>query len=58
MRVKWTERAGIIIESDARPKFQVFLQFVKARARLVINEFAEDLCASTRRSEKEERVQA
>ena len=52
MRVKWTERAGMIIESDARPKFQDFLQFVKARARLVNNEFAEDLCASTIRSKE------
>ena len=53
MRVKWTERAGTIIESDSRPKFQDFLQFVKARARLVNNEFAEDLCAiSTKSKEK------
>ena len=52
MRVKWTESAGMIIESDARPKFQDFLQFVKARARLVNNEFAEDLCASTTRSKE------
>ena len=52
MRVKLTERAGIIIESDARPKFQDFLQFVKARAKLVNNEFAEDLCAGTTNSKK------
>ena len=52
MRVKWTERIGIIIESDARPKFQDFLQFVKARARLVNNELAEDLCASATKSKK------
>ena len=43
MRVKWTERAGEIIEGGSRPKFLHFLQFVKRRATLVNNEFGEDL---------------
>jgi hypothetical protein len=43
MRIKWTEHAGAIIEHGSRPKFQDFLQFVKGRARLVNNEFAEDI---------------
>ena len=43
MRVKWTERAGTIIESGSRPNFEDFLKFVKGRARLVNNEFAEVL---------------
>ena len=43
MRVKWTERAGEIIEGGSRPKFLHFLQFVKRRAMLVNNEFGEDL---------------
>ena len=47
MRVKWTERAGTIIESDSRPNFEDFLKFVKGRARLVNNEFAEDLSVNT-----------
>jgi hypothetical protein len=46
MRVKWTERAGTIIESGSRPNFEDFLKFVKGRARLVNNEFAEDLSSS------------
>jgi hypothetical protein len=44
--VKWTERAGTIIESGSRPTFEDFLKFVKGRARLV-NEFAEDLSVNT-----------
>ena len=47
MRVKWTERAGTIIESGSRPNFEDFLKFVKRRARLVNNEFAEDLSVNT-----------
>ena len=43
MRVKWTERAGEIIEGGSRPKFLHFLQFVKRQATLVNNEFGEDL---------------
>ena len=35
------------IEHGSRAKFQDFLQFVKGRARLVNNEFAEDICANT-----------
>ena len=43
MRVKWTKRAGEIIECGSRPKFLHFLQFVKRRATLVNNELGEDL---------------
>ena len=54
MRVKWTERAGEIIEGGSRPKFLHFLQFVKRRATLVNNEFGEDLV--TFLSDKEDLV--
>ena len=43
MRIKWMEKAGEIIESGSRPKFQDFLEFVKRRAALVNNEFGEDI---------------
>ena len=39
MRGKWTEHAGRIITAEERPRFSVFLQFVKDRENLVNNEF-------------------
>ena len=53
IRVKWTECAGRIIESGQRPRFVDFLQFLKQRARLVNNEFGEDLnCSPSKDKEK------
>lgn len=46
MRIKWTKCAGRIIETGNRPRFVDFLQFVKGRAKLVNNEFGEDLNSS------------
>ena len=37
LRSKWTERAGIILESGCRPRFSDFVSFVKQRAKLVDN---------------------
>ena len=52
MRGKWAECAGRIIESGRRPKFTDFLKFVKDRAKLVNNEFGEDLVLSSSREKK------
>ena len=52
MRGKWAECAGRIIESGRRPKFSDFLKFVKDRAKLVNNEFGEDLVLSSSREKK------
>lgn len=52
MRAKWAECAGRIIEAGERPKFEDFLKLVKARAKLVNNEFGEDLAASSSREKK------
>ena len=47
LRARWTERAGNIIESGCRPKFEDFLKFIKERANLVNNEFGRDMNVST-----------
>ncbi|XP_048586408.1 uncharacterized protein LOC116604491 [Nematostella vectensis] len=53
MKGKWTERAGRIIESGSRPNFSDFLKFIKERAKLVNNEFGDDLVsASSQRGKK------
>ena len=52
MRGKWAECAGRIIESGRRPKFSDFLKFVKDRAKLVNNEFGEDLVLNSSREKK------
>lgn len=52
MRGKWAKRAGRIIEAGERPKFIDFLKFVNDRARLVNNEFGEDLVSSSSRKKK------
>ena len=52
MRGKWAECAGRIIESGRRPKFSDFLKFVKDRAKLVNNEFGEDLVLNFSREKK------
>ena len=46
LRSRWTEVAGKIIESGKRPRFADFLSFVKERAKLINNEFGEDLTAT------------
>ena len=43
VRAKWTECAGKIIDSGRRPKFQDFARFIKERAKLVDNEFGQDM---------------
>ena len=43
LRAKWTECAGKIIDSGRRPKFQDFARFIKERAKLVDNEFGQDM---------------
>ena len=43
LRAKWTEGAGKIIDSGRRPKFQDFARFIKERAKLVDNEFGQDM---------------
>ena len=44
LRAKWTECAGkIMIDSGRRPKFQDFARFIKERAKLVDNEFGQDM---------------
>ncbi|XP_046862829.1 uncharacterized protein LOC124456428 [Xenia sp. Carnegie-2017] len=57
MRVRWTECAGSIIESGSRPKFKDFLLFVKKRAKLVNNEFGEDLCSGVVRKDGGKRLE-
>ncbi|XP_046862832.1 uncharacterized protein LOC124456430 [Xenia sp. Carnegie-2017] len=57
MRVRWTECAGSIIESGSRPKFRDFLLFVKKRAKLVNNEFGEDLCSGVVRNNGGKRLE-
>ena len=52
MRGKWAECAGRIIESGRRPKFADFIKFVKDRAKLVNNEFGEDLVLNSPRKKK------
>ena len=52
MRGKWAECAGRIIESGRRPKFSDFLKFVKDRAKLVNNEFGEDLVLNSSREKR------
>ena len=52
MRRKWAECAGRIIESGRRPNFSDFLRFVKDRAKLINNEFGEDLFQSSSREKK------
>ena len=52
MRGKWAECAGRIIESGRRPNFSDFLRFVKDRAKLINNEFGEDLVQSFSREKK------
>ena len=42
MKIKWTERAGTIIESGSRATFQDFPEFVQQEARLVNDENAKD----------------
>ena len=49
---KWVESAGQIIEKGRKPLFADFLKFVKTRARLVNNEFGEDLLSSISREKK------
>ena len=43
LRTKWTKCAGKIIDSGRRPKFQDFARFIKERAKLVDNEFGQDM---------------
>ena len=52
LRAKWTERAGRIIEQGGRPKFAEFLAFVKDRAKLINNEFGEDLLSNSQKDRK------
>ena len=52
MRGKWVECAGRVIESGRRPQCTDFLKFVKARAKLVNNEFGEQLVLSSSRAKK------
>ena len=52
LRAKWTERAGRIIEKGGRPKFAEFLAFVKDRAKLINNEFGEDLVSNSQKDRK------
>ena len=55
MRGKWAECAGRIIESGRRPNFSDFLRFVKDRAKLINNEFGEDLVQSSSREKPQGR---
>ena len=48
MRIKWTECAGRIISAGSKPQFADFLKFLKDRAKLVNNEFGEDLTTSSK----------
>ena len=43
LRAKWTDRAGSLIESGHRPSFGDLVKFVKDRAKLVNNEFGNDM---------------
>jgi len=43
LRAKWTECAGKIINSRRRPKFQDYAKSIKDRAKLVDNEFGQDM---------------
>ena len=43
VKAKWTERAGSIIESGHRPSFGDLVKFVQERAKLVDNEFGNDM---------------
>ena len=43
LKAKWTECAGKIIDSGHRPKFQDFDRFIKEGAKLVDNEFGQDM---------------
>lgn len=49
MRGKWVECAGRIIEAGQRPKCNDFLKFVNDRAKLLNDEFGEDLVLSSSR---------
>ena len=46
LRTKWTECAGRIISAGSKQQFADFLKFLKDRAKLVNNEFREDLTTS------------
>ena len=48
MRIKWTECAGRIISAGSKPQFADFLKFLKNRAKLVNNEFGEDLTTKSK----------
>lgn len=50
IRSKWAEFAGNLFELTQRPRFAHFLDFVKARAKLVNKEFGRDLTISYSRS--------
>ena len=52
MRGNWAECAGRIIESGRRPQFTDFFKFVQDRAKLVNDEFGEDLVLSSSREKK------
>ena len=43
LRVKWTDLAGGILESGSCPKFKDLVKFVNSRAKLVNNEFGNDM---------------
>ena len=43
LRAKWTDLAGGILESGSRPKFKDLVKFVNSRAKLVNNEFGNDM---------------
>jgi len=47
LRSRWTEVAGKILDAGERPKFADFLAFIKERAKLVNNEFGEDLTVTS-----------
>ncbi|XP_055955970.1 uncharacterized protein LOC126816200 [Patella vulgata] len=46
MKAKWVEVAGKILDNGSRPKFNDFMQFIKNRAKLVNNEYGEDLLSN------------
>ena len=48
MRIKWTECAGRIISAGSKPQFADFLKFLMDRAKLVNNEFGEQLTTSSK----------
>lgn len=43
LRAKWTEQAGRTIEAGHRPTFTDLVKFIKDRAKLVDNEFGNDM---------------